>query len=121
LSALSSVGVVSYNTAKGNAGGYLDSLIFSNSATAFTDVTGVAPPITGDFNHNGIVDMADYVVWRNGLGTTYTQNDYNTWRANFGKTAASGTNAFDVSAIPEPATLWPLLLALSLLLYPTRH
>jgi hypothetical protein len=33
--------------------------------------------LTGDFNNNGIVDAADYVVWRNGLGTTYTPQDYN--------------------------------------------
>jgi hypothetical protein len=41
------------------------------------------PKIPGDFNASGIVDTADYVVWRNGLGTTYTQADYDTWRANF--------------------------------------
>jgi hypothetical protein len=120
LSALSSVGLVSYNTSKGNAGGYLDALILSNSATAFTDVTGVAPPISGDFNHNGIVDMADYIVWRNGLGTTYTQNDYNTWRANFGHTASSGAQVSESSAIPEPAAAWTLLVG-SLLTATTLH
>ena len=35
-----------------------------------------------------MVDAADCVVWRNGLGTTYTQGDYSTWRAHFGQTAA---------------------------------
>ena len=37
--------------------------------------------LPGDFNHNGTVDAADYVVWRNGLGTTYTQDHYNVWRS----------------------------------------
>ena len=54
----------------------------------------------GDFNANGIVDAADYVVWRNSLGVTgsglaadgngdnmVTQLDYAIWKANFGDTA----------------------------------
>ena len=44
-------------------------------------------PVPGDYNQNGNVDAADYVVWRNGVGTTYTQGDYDVWRAHFGRTA----------------------------------
>jgi probable HAF family extracellular repeat protein len=65
------------------------------------------PQLAGDFNDDGIVDAADYVVWRKGLGTTHTQNDYDTWRANFGKTVGSGAalpSAEPVPAIPEPST-----------------
>ena len=40
----------------------------------------LVPSITGDYNRNGIVDMADYVAWRDGLGTIYTQHDYDVWR-----------------------------------------
>jgi hypothetical protein len=49
-------------------------------------------------------------VWRNGLGTTYTQDDYDTWRIHFGQTVGSGSAArsFD-SAVPEPTTLTTLL------------
>ena len=54
--------------------------------------------------------MADYVVWRNGLGTTYTQSDYAIWRANFGQTAASGANAFAAASVPEPAAFGTLLI-----------
>jgi hypothetical protein len=46
------------------------------------------PNRPGDFDNDGTVDAADYVVWRNGLGTTDNQADYNAWRANFGHTAA---------------------------------
>jgi hypothetical protein len=60
--------------------------------------------VLGDYNHNGIVDAADYVVWRKGLGTTYTQADYNIWRAHFGQTAGSGSGAIANAAVPEPAT-----------------
>jgi hypothetical protein len=58
--------------------------------------------LPGDFNFSGTVDAADYVVWRNGLGTTYTQADYNLWRANFGE-ESSGNAA--VATIPEPSAL----------------
>jgi hypothetical protein len=65
----------------------------------------VSTGIPGDYNNNGIVDAADYVVWRNGLGTTFTQNDYNVWRTNFGRTAGAGSGATAIAVVPEPATL----------------
>jgi hypothetical protein len=80
-----------------------------------------APPVggvTGDFNGNGTVDAADYVQWRNGgpLQNDPTEGvqpeDYNVWRANFGRTAGGGAAAgtsLTGTAVPEPATL--LLLA----------
>ena len=64
-------------------------------------VLKVVPVVSGDYNANGKVDGADYVVWRNGLGTIYTPADYDVWRAHFGENAGSGAS---LSAIPEPAT-----------------
>jgi hypothetical protein len=61
--------------------------------------------LPGDFNNDGKVDAADYVVWRK---TDGTQPGYAEWRTNFGRTAEPpglGQNA----AVPEPA-LVPLLL-----------
>lgn len=72
-------------------------------------VIGVSS-LAGDFNGNGVVDGADYVVWRNGLGTTHTANQYQTWRQNVG--AHNGAGSFAGAAIPEPATLFLLLSAL---------
>jgi hypothetical protein len=74
-------------------------------------------PVTpGDYNRDGTVDAADYVVWRKGLGTTYTQADYDAWRANFGQTIGSGAalpSAEPLSiAVPEPATLTLLIMAM---------
>jgi formylglycine-generating enzyme required for sulfatase activity len=79
------------------------------------------PDLPGDFNHDGSVDAADYVVWRKGLGTTYTQADFNTWRANFGATLYTGSAAGATGAVlsgssaspvvPEPTSL--LLFALT--------
>jgi hypothetical protein len=79
----------------------------------FLSVQGALLP--GDFNSNGVVDAADYVVWRKGLGTTYTQADYDVWRSHFEQTAGSGAalpSANPLSAaVPEPATLMLLVLA----------
>jgi hypothetical protein len=77
---------------------------FNVSAIAqFEFVPQISP---GDYNNDGTVDAADYVAWRKGLGTTYTQTDYNVWRAHFGQTAGSGAalpSAEPLSAaIPEP-------------------
>jgi hypothetical protein len=66
-------------------------------------VTVLTAPLQGDFNNDGAVDAADYVVWRKGLGTTYTQSDYNTWRAHFGQTAGSGLAVSANAAAPEPS------------------
>ena len=58
-------------------------------------------PVPGDYNQNGTVDAADYVVWRNGVGTTYTQGDYDVWRAHFGQTAGSGAAGYP--CVPPPS------------------
>ena len=63
-----------------------------------------------DYNGDGKVDAADYVLWRKNDGT---QSGYDAWRANFGQTAASGTGATTSAntAIPEPMSFLLLLLA----------
>jgi hypothetical protein len=57
------------------------------------------PSAAGDYNHNGVIDAPDYVTWRDGLGTVFTQSDYSVWRAHFGQTAGSG--ALTSVAVPE--------------------
>lgn len=68
--------------------------------------------LPGDYNVDASVDAADYVVWRNTLGTvgvpaftladgdgdtTIDQDDFNLWRANFGNHAPTDANeAFSV-------------------------
>lgn len=106
LSSLSSLGVVSYNTTKSNAGGYLDALIVSNTSTGFIDVTGVS--VLGDYNLNGVVDAADYVVWRKDPNRTQAQ--YDTWRTHFGQSANSGSGVSESTTIPEPTTLVQMVL-----------
>jgi hypothetical protein len=82
---------------------------------------GYAPGVVinetpGDYNDNGRVDAADYAIWRKLVGTTSVlpndphvgtmidDDQYNTWRLNFGRSAA-GQGSFDPVAIPEPQAL----------------
>jgi hypothetical protein len=55
--------------------------------------------------------MADYVVWRNYLGTRFTQSDYNTWRSHFGQSAAAGAAVEMGAAVPEPEAVTLLIVA----------
>jgi hypothetical protein len=49
------------------------------------------------------VDAADYVAWRKSDGS---QQGYNAWRTNFGRTAADATALFAAeSQVPEPASV----------------
>jgi hypothetical protein len=96
--------------------------------TGSITVANIPVGVPGDYNSNGVVDAADYVVWRNNLGTAFalpnevsgvtpgsvTTDDYNAWRARFGNISGAGAGALVGNAVPEPATLG-LLLALSLL------
>jgi hypothetical protein len=107
-----------------NANPVTVSIVDTGSISVMATPAGVA----GDYNGNGVVDAADYVVWRNNLGTSFTlpnevpgvtpgnvtSDDYNAWRARFGKTASSGTSALVAGAVPEPSSLM-LLLMVSLL------
>jgi hypothetical protein len=68
--------------------------------------------LNGDFNGNGVVDAADYTIWRKGLGPKYTQSQYLQWRQNFGVSGGAGTGSSLVS-IPEPAgTMYLIFIAL---------
>ena len=77
------------------------------------EITGPAPPgVPGDYNKNGVVDGADYVLWRNGgplqneVDTPGTVNaaDYTEWRARFGNTSGAGSGNIAPGAVPEPGT-----------------
>ena len=65
-------------------------------------------PMVGDYNNNGVVDAADFTVWRDNLGSTnpiadgdgdgiVDIDDYVIWTHNFGNV---------VTAVPEPPGTW---------------
>jgi T5SS/PEP-CTERM-associated repeat protein len=95
--------------------GFFDNLSFPpGPAWAFVD-TGFSifliapgPALPGDFNRDGKVDAADYVVWRK---TDGSQSGYDNWRAHFGQTAGSGAGANENAAVPEPVTTVLLMFA----------
>jgi hypothetical protein len=71
----------------------------------------VSAGLDGDYNANGAVDTADYVLWRKHLGTNVAlpndttpqdvgTEDYDIWRENFGATSGGPAAAANV---PEPA------------------
>ena len=60
------------------------------------------PDAGGDFNHDGFVDAADYVVWRDSIGS---QTGYNAWRANFGASLPGAGTSTTYSSVPEPSTM----------------
>jgi hypothetical protein len=90
-----------------------DELRVGLSWASVTAPTAVAPGVAGDYNGNGVVDMADYVLWRNGgpllneVNTpgTVDATDYDAWRARFGNTSGSGSGLGSGSAVPEPSIM----------------
>jgi hypothetical protein len=68
----------------------------------------IAAPLAGDYNHDGIVDAADYMVWRKDPTNNGGAGGYNTWRAHFGMTGASGAALLSAdlmsAAVPEPSS-----------------
>lgn len=117
-------------TAAGGVDGTFDSVnlpalaggLMLNLAYSPTAVTLAVGGILGDFNHNGAVDSADFVLWRRTLGQTGSalaadannsgtidHGDYSIWRANFGQTGAAGASA--TAPVPEPASLTIAIMA----------
>jgi hypothetical protein len=83
------------------------------SPSGYTNLELFLNLIPGDFNADNKVDLNDFIKWRKGLDTIYTQNDYEVWRAYFGQSVGSGSGSGTLAAgtVPEPATLALVILA----------
>jgi len=96
------------------------------SVTTLGPVLGV----TGDYNDDGIVNAADYTVWRNNLGGdaaalahrdpnnagVVSQADYDSWKANFGMVAGAGAASLaGNSSVPEPTGIVLAIMSMGLL------
>lgn len=95
--------------------------------------------LAGDYNTDGVVNLADYIVWRNTLGGNValpnegatpgevTSEDYQVWKDSFGATAAvdltlmsgvvhytslTSTAPPAVTSVPEPSGLLAILCGL---------
>ncbi len=83
-----------------------------------------------DFNDDGVVDAADYTVWRDTLGSAtdlradgdcsgastgvIDEADYAYWKSRFGHVVGSGSGAgLGATAVPEPASIALALIGLA--------
>ena len=98
----------------------------------------LTPRLSGDFNDDGIVDAADYTVWRDTLGQTgqdlaadftgpsgtpdgvVDSLDYQVWLDHFGETSA-GSAAGSAGAVPEPSSIAILAIGCLMLICESRH
>lgn len=92
----------------------------------------VAPFLDGDYNADGLVNAADYTVWRDDLGLSVepfegadgngdgmvNQDDFQLWRSNYGAAVPSATASLTV---PEPSSASLLLLFLARASLSTRN
>ncbi len=97
--------------------------------TKLTTTLGGPNYITGDFNGDGVVNIADYTVWRDTLSQTGTEQnhpaadpnhdfvvdgaDYALWAASFGTPSSPSASFATSSAVPEPSTCLLILSGLA--------
>ncbi|HVT29621.1 MAG TPA: autotransporter-associated beta strand repeat-containing protein [Lacipirellulaceae bacterium] len=101
-----------------------------------TGILTVGPSIlAGDYNNDGIVNAADYVVWRKNVGqpAQTLPNDttgvivgnaqYDLWRSNFGNASpAPGAGAsLGSSPVPEPSLAGLLIIGFAALRFSMRN
>jgi hypothetical protein len=98
--------------------GQIDDVYMFDHALTDEEILALIPPLPpatpGDFNDDGSVDAADYVLWRknvdsttalpndDGLGTPIGSGHYDLWEENFG--ASGGGAGGGTSAAPEPGS-----------------
>ncbi len=112
---------VAISGAVGLAGAPLSNSPATDSGSAYFFQASTAIP--GDFNRNGRMDAADYVVWREQLNQAgaslagdgngdgfVNQADYLTWRANFGLSNPTRPASGAALPVPEPSSATLLLL-----------
>jgi hypothetical protein len=84
---------------------YRESFDFTVTDEGVFSGTAGPPPHgdLGDFNTDGAVDAADYVVWRKGVGSRFNNTHLSQWRSRFGATSGAGDAALGDATVPEPA------------------
>jgi hypothetical protein len=107
---------------------YMDSeplLVIFNNGLDSDQLTSAALAINaaaflpGDFNHDDVVDAADYTVWRDGLDNGYTSDQYQIWKDHFGQSLSSDGGGAIATTIPEAGCI-PLVIGALLALLASR-
>jgi hypothetical protein len=118
-----------WNTNPALRPGYVKTQL-GNTFEQYAGMFTLAPLVPGDYNDDGKVDAADYVVWRKHEGTMTTlPNDphggtigalqFDTWRANFGAMAGSGSGS-QGATVPEPSAFLLVVTVLAVFYSSTR-
>jgi hypothetical protein len=118
--------------------------VFASAQTdpenGFQEATGMVyvedPGLPGDYNDDGVVGAADYVVWRNNEGTAHDLNgngdetggsqnvvdeaDYVLWKDSFG-TSQAGIGTSSAASVPEPTAILLVMLLSAAHLACSRH
>jgi hypothetical protein len=109
----------------------LNAFQYTMPAWSVSTLVLISDGLPGDFNRDGTVDAADYVVWRDAFEQSgnlaadanedniVDTDDYALWRANFGRSDSAVAGAIH-AAVPEPGGL-VLILAADLMLYCRRR
>lgn len=119
-----------------NSGQLAFNYSLANGLSGIAIWSPTATAVPGDYNGNGIVDAADYTLWRDHLGQTFSlpnenpaagtpgtvdQEDYDFWKSRFGATSGSGSISLSPSAaVPEPSSCL-LLTVIGLFLWAVRR
>jgi hypothetical protein len=100
--------------------------VISGAAGAFAPFLEFSiggPILPGDYNDDNVVNGADYVIWRDNVGTTNTlpndtvggtigEDQYNLWRSNFGSASPGNGSVASLSAVPEVPSIVLAILAM---------
>jgi hypothetical protein len=95
------------------------------------DLLPAVAAVSGDYNNDGVVNAADYTVWRDHLGQTFqldnegegqspgevTIEDYDFWKSQFGM---GGGGSVTSASVPEPASALLLIAATLIVAAPRR-
>jgi hypothetical protein len=110
----------------------INALQYTMPAWSISTLVLISDGLPGDFNRDGVVDMADFVVWRKSSGLTgdlaadgnedniVDADDYTLWRINFGRSAADAGQG-STTAVPEPVSLTLVLIASAVVLFARRR
>jgi hypothetical protein len=105
------------------------------SINVLTYELAVAPDVglIGDYNDDGVVDAADYTVWRNTLGSTtdlradgdnsteVDSADYAVWKSHYGNSAETESFAgVQAAGVPEPGSLQILAVSMMVSMFSLR-
>jgi hypothetical protein len=100
-------------------GSPFDRRLTTDSRANFLGTLTVTLTLPGDFNTDGVVDLADYTVWRDHLGSditlpgdltpgAVTQDDYDLWKSHFGEVFTPSA-PISSTQVPEPSATLLLL------------